>query len=85
MLVQQHLDAARTQVPEIPHPGSLNVIQGNYLINMMFDNVVVDMIMQGWWKQQFGRFFLQKVYSRTLYSTNSTDLSDADCDWNQHE
>jgi hypothetical protein len=47
MLVQQHLDVARTHVPEIPHPGSLNVTQGNYLINMMFDNVIMDMIMQG--------------------------------------
>lgn len=61
MLVQQHLDAARIQVPEIPHPGSLNVTQGNYLINMLFDNVVVDMIMQGWWKHQFGQSFQQKI------------------------
>ncbi|KAG2177522.1 hypothetical protein INT44_008033 [Umbelopsis vinacea] len=53
MMAQQHLDAARTQVPEIPHPGSLNVIQGNYLINMMFDNVVVDMIMQAQIQQTY--------------------------------
>jgi hypothetical protein len=46
--VQQHLDMARTHVPEIPHPGSLNVIQGNFLLNMMFDNMIMDMIMQGW-------------------------------------
>ena len=45
--VQQHLDAARSHVPEIPHPGSLNVIQGNFLLNMMFDNLMMDMIMQG--------------------------------------
>ncbi|KAI8575937.1 hypothetical protein K450DRAFT_259483 [Umbelopsis ramanniana AG] len=53
MMAQQHLDAARTQVPEIPHPGSLNVIQGNYLINMMFDNVVMDMIMQAQIQQTY--------------------------------
>ncbi|KAM3580870.1 hypothetical protein VKS41_006927 [Umbelopsis sp. WA50703] len=51
--VQRFLDSARTHVPEIPHPGSLNVIQGNFLLNMMFDNLMMDMIMQAQIQQTY--------------------------------